>query len=199
MSRRYTGVVTQSTRRKPVSPELRFDAGTVWLNLLATVGSAYSEGRVERLRGVEELRRFLAHHELTPVAPPTEDDVVAARELRETLRPLTLATLGGEPAGDVAPLQAWLDADLPLRATTHDGVLAAAPPPTARAALGRIARQALEQLSGPEREHLGACAAPDCRMVFLDRAGRRRWCAPELCGVLTRVRAHRARARAASP
>src|SRR5919197_2129128 len=117
MSRRYTGVVTQSTRRKPVSPELRFDAGTVWLNLLATVGSAYSEGRVERLRGVDELRRFLAHHELTPVAPLTEDDVVAARELRETLRPLALATLGGEPAGGVAPLQAWLDADLPLRAT----------------------------------------------------------------------------------
>jgi predicted RNA-binding Zn ribbon-like protein len=198
MSSRYTGVVTQRTRRKPVSPELRFDAGTVWLNLLATVGSAYSDARVERLRGVEELHRFLAHHELAPVAPLTDEDVAEARELRETLRPLTLAALGGEPVEDVAPLQRWLDADQPLRATTRDGVLATAPPSTARAALGRIARQALEQLSGPEREHLGACAAPDCRMAFLDRGGRRRWCAPELCGVLTRVRAHRARARNAA-
>lgn len=197
MSRRYTESVTQPTRRKPPSPELRFDAGTVWLNLLASVGSAYSDRRVERLRGPAELAAFLAHHDLTPAAPLTAEDVDAAHDLRKTLRPLTLAAFDGVPpaTADVDRLQSWLDADLPLQATAGSGALAVAPAPTARAALGRIARQALEQLSGPEREHLGRCAAPDCGMVFLDRTGRRRWCAPDVCGVLTRVREHRARAR----
>jgi predicted RNA-binding Zn ribbon-like protein len=184
----------------PASPELRFDTGAAWLDLLATVGSAYGPAPVERLRDPQVLQRWLTHQGLTPECAPTDDDVADARALRETLRPLALAVLDGRPvpAGPLQALQHWLDADGPLRAIGRDGRPAPAPPPTPAAALARVARQALEHLGGPEAQHLHACADDDCRMAFLDPAGRRRWCTPERCGVRARVRAHRARARGRS-
>ncbi|WP_219417452.1 CGNR zinc finger domain-containing protein [Pseudonocardia nigra] len=129
----------------------------------------------------------------------TDGDAADARGLRETLRPLTRAALHRTPASAWAlrDLQRRLDADVPLRVGARDGRPAVAPPPTVAAALARVARQALEHLAGPEAGQLGACAADDCGMAFLDPGGRRRWCAPERCGVRSRVRAHRDRARAA--
>lgn len=183
------------------SPELRFDTGAAWLDLLATVGRAYSADAVERLRDQATLQRWLAHQGLEPVRAPTDADVASARTLRETLRPLALAVLDGAPVPTepLRALQHWLDADAPLRAIEYDGRPAPAPPPTPAAALARVARQALEHLGGPEAQHLHACAAEDCRMAFLDPGGRRRWCTPERCGVRERVRAHRARTRATAP
>lgn len=182
---------------RTASPELRFDAGSGWLDLLATVGSAYGDAPVERLTGPPRLARYLDRHGLGPVAAPEPADVADAVRLREVLRPLALAAVDGAPvsAAELAALQPWLDRDRPLRAVLHDGVPALAAPATAGAALARVARQALEQLAGPERAQLGTCAADSCRMVFLDPAGRRRWCAPDRCGVRSRVAAHRARAR----
>jgi predicted RNA-binding Zn ribbon-like protein len=190
VSTRYSGAV-------PASPDLRLDAGAAWLDLLASVGNAYGAHPVERLTGPPVMQRWLAHHGLAAERAPTDADVASARELRETLRPLVLAVLDGDPV-PTEPLQAlqrWLDADGPLRAIQRDGRPAPAPPPTAEAALARVARQALEHLGGREAQHLHVCADDECRMAFLDPAGRRRWCAPERCGVRARVRAHRARAR----
>jgi predicted RNA-binding Zn ribbon-like protein len=179
------------------APGLRFDAGAPWLDLLATVGGAYGPAPVERLPGAAELATWLDHEDLAPPRPPSDDDAAQARDLREVLRPLALAVLDDTPApaADVRRLQPWLDADRPLQAVLRDGRPTVAAPATAAAALARVARQALEHLAGPERAQLGACAADDCRMVFLDHGGRRRWCAPERCGVRSRVRAHRARTR----
>jgi len=174
-----------------VGAEHRYVAGSAWLNLLATLGHAYGAVPIERLGDVEALRAWLDHERLTPAAPLAAADVEQAKAFRETLRPVVLAVLD-ERTPDVAPLQAWLDADEPLRVVVKDGRPAAAPPSTIAAALARLARQAVEQL--PEAA-LGACADDGCRMAFLDPGGRRRWCAPETCGVKARVRAHRARAR----
>jgi len=182
MSRRYTAGVTT---------EHRYVAGTAWLNLLATLGHAYGTVTIERLGDLAALRAWLDHERLTPAAPLTDADVAQVKAFRETLRPVVLAVLD-ERSPDVAPLQPWLDVDEPLRAVVRDGRPAAAPPSTIAAALARLARQAVEQL--PEAA-LGACADDECRMAFLDPGGRRRWCAPETCGVKARVRAHRARAR----
>jgi predicted RNA-binding Zn ribbon-like protein len=181
----------------PASPVLRLNAGAAWLDLLASVGNAYSTHPVERLTGPPIMQRWLAHHGLTAERIPTHGDVANARELRETLRPLALAVLDGTPvpSDPLRALQRWLDADAPLRAVERDGRPAPAPPATPAVALARVARQALEHLGGPEAQHLRACAADDCRMAYLDPGGRRRWCAPERCGVRERVRAHRARAR----
>ena len=108
----------------------------------------------------------------------TAADVAAARELRETLRPVVLAVLDGRRP-DVAPLRPWLSADEPVRAVVRDGRPAAAPPSTLAAALARLARQAVEQL--PDAP-LRACADDECRLAYLDPGGRRRWCATERAG-----------------
>lgn len=52
---------------------------------------------------------------------------------------------------------------------------------------------------GPAR--FRACAAPFCEGAFVDvsRAGRRRYCMPELCGNRVNVANHRARRRSAGP
>jgi predicted RNA-binding Zn ribbon-like protein len=170
-------------------------AGTAWLNLLATLGHAYGAVPIERLGDLDALRAWLDHERLTPAVPLADADVAQVKAFRETLRPVVLAVLD-ERTPDVAPLQAWLDADEPLRAVVQEGRPAAAPPSTIAAALARLARQAVEQL--PEAP-LGACADEECRMAYLDPGGRRRWCAPETCGVKARVRAHRARARVSPP
>jgi predicted RNA-binding Zn ribbon-like protein len=178
-----------------VNTEHRFDAGTAWLNLLATRGHAYGDASIERLPDLDALRVWLDHEWLTPVAPLTDTDVAQAMELRETLRPVVVAVLDGR-APDVGPLQPWLAADEPVRAVVRGGRPAAAPPSTLAAALARLARQAVEQL--PDAP-LRGCADDECRMAYLDPAGRRRWCATERCGVKARVRAHRARARVSPP
>ncbi|MFC4942773.1 CGNR zinc finger domain-containing protein [Pseudonocardia sp. GCM10023141] len=176
---------------------LRFDAGPPWLDLLATVGSAYGPAPVERLRGLPELTTWLEREGLTPARAPVADDVRNAWALREALRPIVLAVLAAEPvtAAQAAALQPWLDHDLPTRVVVRDGRPAPDRPPTVAAALGRVCRQAVEQLGGPDSAHLGACADHDCGMAFLDPGGRRRWCAADRCGVRARVRAHRARAK----
>jgi predicted RNA-binding Zn ribbon-like protein len=181
-------------RRTTADPGFRYDTGALWLDLLATVGGANGAHPVERLRGLPELVEWLDHQHLTPRTPPVEADVTAARELRELLRPLAVATVAGEPIPPdaVARLQPWLDDGAAPRPVVVDGRIALSPPPTVRAALGTLARRAVEFLAEPGHVRLGACADDDCHMAFLDPAGKRRWCASNVCGVRARVRKHRA-------
>jgi predicted RNA-binding Zn ribbon-like protein len=178
---------------------LRFDTGATWLDLVATVGDAYGETPVERLRDTARLREWLDAEGLLPERAPDEDDLVRARELRESLRGLALAALRGNawPPGDVARVNEHLRADEPLELRDGPSGPRTRPPATTRAALGRVARQAAQHLTGPEAGMLGACPARDCGMLFLDPTGRRVWCAAEICGVRHRVREHRRRRRAA--
>jgi predicted RNA-binding Zn ribbon-like protein len=178
------------------NPAFRYDTGTPWLDLLATVGNAYGDRSVERMRGLPELVEWLGHQGLTPQQPPTEDDLASVRELRALLRPVVLAELAGEPIDPavLGALQPWLDRAVPPRVEVRDGRAALAPPPTVDAALAVLCRQAVEFLAGPGSAHLHACADPACHMAFVDPTGRRRWCSAEICGVKARVRAHRARA-----
>ncbi|WP_194924396.1 CGNR zinc finger domain-containing protein [Catenulispora pinisilvae] len=182
----------------------RLDTGATWLNLLATRGSAFGRHPEERIPTPERLADWLAAVELTPEGPVAVADLELARHLRETLRPLALsATTGAEPPPDAAAaLIAFLEAyDGPLRlagAAEPPGLVRPAPAGAA-AALGRIARQAAEQLTGPERHALKSCPESDCRGVFADPDGRRRWCPSPACATRGRVRAHRARKATAAP
>ncbi|NMO93732.1 hypothetical protein HH311_28545 [Actinomycetospora sp. TBRC 11914] len=174
---------------------MRYDTGATWLDLLATVGSAYGPAPVDRLGSVELLARWLERQGLAPTAAPDDDDLARARELRELLRPLGLAAAAGrapDPAA-VEGLNAVLARDTPLQLTP---ALSVAAPPTAEAALTRIARQAAEHLAGPTAGRLRTCDDHDCGMLFDDVTGRRRWCSAAVCGVRHRVRAHRDRAAA---
>lgn len=176
----------------------RLDTGATWLNLLATRGSAFGRHPEERIPTSERLADWLAAVELAPQAPVTDADLELARDLRETLRPLALsAATGEEPSPQAAPaLMAFLQAhDEPLSLVAAAGPpgLERSAPKDAAAALGRVARQAAEQLTGPERHALKSCPESDCRGVFADPDGRRRWCPSPACASRGRVRAHRAR------
>lgn len=173
----------------------RFDCGATWLNLLATKGRSFSADPVERLDSPARFAEWLDHSELLSARPPTADELEQAIRLRETLRTLTLATIDGTgpPADAVAELSAFLtEHDDPVHLVAADR-LRREPPATASDALARIAMQAVDHLTGIDRGGLKVCPEHDCRGVFIDSAGRRRWCPSPACASRGRVRAMRAR------
>jgi predicted RNA-binding Zn ribbon-like protein len=180
---------------------LPVDTGAPWLALLATVGGAYGPAPQERLVSPARLANWLAAQGIRPLARPTAADLDSARTLREALRALALGVVHGRTP-DAAHLRAVnkaLTRDVPLTlARTNGADLATTRPANAGQALARIARQAAEHLTGPQARALRQCADTDCGLLFLDPANRRRWCSLETCGVRNRVRAHRARRRAAA-
>lgn len=169
--------------------------GATWLNFVATCTGRRRPPETERLTSPQRLAQWFATAGLAPQERATGDDVDAAIELREALYELARAAVDGRrpDGGAVRLLNIALAHDAPpaVRAGTHG--LAASAPATARAALGRVARQAADHLTGPDRDRLRGCADPTCAGIYLDESGRRRWCRDSTCGVRSRVRAHRAR------
>jgi predicted RNA-binding Zn ribbon-like protein len=181
--------------------EFRFDGGATWLNLLGTRGQSFGPRPIERLATPARLADWLARCELTPLEPPTVEDLNRARALRQTLSTLALAVVDGvDPGGEVLAAARECAAGDPGPVRLVEGWPPRRLPPTDTAeALARIARQALEQLTGRERHQLVSCAEHDCRWVFLDPTGRRRWCPAPSCASRGRVRALRARRAADQP
>jgi predicted RNA-binding Zn ribbon-like protein len=181
-------------RRQP--HELRFGAGTTWLNLLATLRRPLGDAAVERIPDPARLSEWLAVSGLAPRRRPGATDVEHAHELREALRALAVATVNGTAPDKaaVARVNRWLAAS-PGRSHARAGEASITldPPADTGQALARIARSAVEDLAGPTAADLHSCQADDCGAVFLDPSGRRRWCSSATCGNRARVRAHRAR------
>jgi predicted RNA-binding Zn ribbon-like protein len=178
--------------------EFRTGYGTAWLDLLASLTGRYLETTRELLPDPEAARRWLAEHDLEPVAPVTEADLAALRALREAVHRTAAATVRGDRPtdSDLATIDRALADDRPGRlagSAADTGRLVVSRPRTAAEAAGRLARHAVDDMSGPRRELLRFCGDSDCAGIFLDHTGRRRWCADERCGVRARVRAHRAR------
>ena len=176
----------------------RFDCGAPWLNLLATRGRHFGSNPVERMPTRERLADWLAQVGLTPLARVTDTDLDAAHRLREAVRELALGAVDDVPprADQVAALSAFFKSE-PLHLAALDRLHRSAPPTTADA-LGRLATQAADWLTGPLREDLRICPEQDCRGVFFDPGGRRRWCPAPACASRGRVRALRERRRAGS-
>jgi predicted RNA-binding Zn ribbon-like protein len=177
---------------------LRFDGGAPWLDLLATEGWGFGPTPVERLATSAVLAAWLEREGLTPTGPPPdEDDLRAARELRDALGRAAHAVVAGAipDVGDLDIVQDHAPAGAMLALRVRPTLERVAPRDT-QEALGRLARSALEDLTGPVAGELRSCGAPDCRMLFRDPGGRRRWCDPSGCGTRTRVRAYRDRHRA---
>jgi predicted RNA-binding Zn ribbon-like protein len=65
----------------------------------------------------------------------------------------------------------------------------------ATAALGAVARSAIEVLTGPSAERLHRCAADDCSMLFVAANAKRQWCTAAGCGNRQRVARHATRQR----
>ena len=146
---------------------------------------------------------YLARWKLTGAGEPTRAErarIVALRALMR--RAFTQVARGDAPsAGDVEELNRFLSA-APLRrvAARRDGRLAVAVQPLARNwrwVLSEVADQFVELLATAEPGRLKLCENPECLCAFHDRSRnrRRRWCYPEVCGNLDKVRRFRERAR----
>ncbi|WP_329340154.1 ABATE domain-containing protein [Streptomyces sp. NBC_01352] len=182
--------------------ELRFDAGRICLDLLATTHPD------ERLDSVAVLRAWIAGSGLVPagtgLAHADASWLVGFRELRERIGQLVPGGLA--PQGlpyDLALARvneiARAAPPAPRAVTCEDGTLVREldGPPECAALLGAVARDVVELLTDPVmRAGLRQCEGDNCPIVYLDtsRGRRRRWCSSEVCGNRERVARHRRRA-----
>lgn len=180
------------------------DVATDLVNTGPEVLVSSGDGLADR----DALRRFLADHGLRPDAlsggrRPTGDDLAAVHGLRRTLRELietpdeadaaARANLLAARAGSVPALERGDDGRWQWYVTSHPGA-DLADELAVLAAVGLLG--VLRVLS---HDRYRGCASPTCNGVFVDtsRAGRRRYCEPDVCGNRINVANHRARRRAA--
>ncbi|MFJ9560370.1 CGNR zinc finger domain-containing protein [Streptomyces fuscichromogenes] len=182
--------------------ELRFDAGRICLDLLATTHPG------ERLDGLEPLRVWITGSGLvppgTPLAHADTGWLLGFRELRGDVsqlvrgrkspetRPYDLALARVNDLARAAP-------PAPRAVPGEDGLLVRelAGPPGCAALLAAVARDTVELLTDPvARAAIRECEGDNCPLVYLDtsRGRRRRWCSSEVCGNRERVARHRRRA-----
>lgn len=146
--------------------------------------------------------QWLVDHDLAPADVGMQEMCAARlRSLREQVRALLAAQVDGCPA-PAGALTAVNDAltrvptAAPLGWDSVRGMHRTAPHPIDQIidqALGILAADAADLLTGPDAERLTACPSPPCNRYLL-RAGRRHWCSVR-CG--DRARAARAYARRA--
>jgi predicted RNA-binding Zn ribbon-like protein len=176
----------------------RFDAGSLSLNLVATVGRRFGEP-VERLTSVERLWDWLGGVGIHVSPAPTDVDLARVRRLREKLDELFRNVLAGTRPRPAVLTQVNTAAAtrVPQLRTTHAGVVLAQSESGAQAldpVIALIAADAIRIVAGSDRMNLRVCEADDCRMLYLAHGRRaRRWCSSEHCGNRSRVAAYRAR------
>ncbi|MGW4431514.1 CGNR zinc finger domain-containing protein [Streptomyces tendae] len=125
----------------------------------------------------------------------TEEDVPAARELRESLRATLLAHAGHPPHRPVTPLGELLAA-APLVVTVDAADGSAALAPAGEGSLAaRVAAAVAQALVAGTWSRFKACQAADCHWAYYDRspAGRGRWCSMQVCGARAKMRRYRAK------
>lgn len=177
--------------------DFRTGYGRDWLDFAITLVDRYGATPRDLVESPARLRAWLTEWDLAPTGAVTDDDVARARRLREALHGLARsAATEQDPEGhDVRVVHDALADDVPPGLRRTGGSLVASRPVTTRQALARLARQAVDDLTGTNLARLRACGDDECSGIFLDPTGRRRWCSDERCGVKARVRAHRARKR----
>jgi predicted RNA-binding Zn ribbon-like protein len=176
-----------------------FHRGSLALDLVGTVGRRASDDPEERLPDAAALGTWLAEAGLAAETAPGDEDLAAARALREALHRAAAAVVDGAPVR-----RADLAAVNRAAAALRDG----APQLTASLAsrwetdrpvafaLARVAADGIDVLAH-HRERLARCELPGCGALLLSRSRgeRRRWCSMETCGNRAKVAAFRARHR----
>ena len=125
----------------------------------------------------------------------------AARNLRETIRPLVLKLKSGKRI-DVDALNAFLTnaASYPQLISTASGLYIERQRParTPEEILAPLAESAAEFLATADFSLVRACEGRDCILWFYDRtkSHRRRWCSMQICGNRHKVESYRERQRA---
>ncbi|MEU6655285.1 CGNR zinc finger domain-containing protein [Streptomyces sp. NPDC046900] len=180
--------------------ELRFDAGTPSLNLIATIGRRPS-APIERIGDIDRLRAWCEGVGLT-VHP--DEDLAALLDALHELRACAYDVTAGylhrhapqEESVRLLNQLARVNPPAPQLKTDADGLPAAASTPglSTPALLSLIARDMITLISDPkQRQKLRECDSELCRMIYLDAAqGRpRKWCSMQRCGNSTKAARHR--------
>ena len=184
--------------------ELRFDAGRICLDLLATTHPC------ERLDSLSPLGAWIIGSGLVPEGTSlTHADtswLVSFRELRGCVGQLVRGRLAPDPRGVAYDFALARVNEIvrgappaPRAVSGEDGALVREldGPPDCSALLAAVARDTVELLTDPvARAGLRQCAGDHCPIVYVDtsRGRRRRWCSSEVCGNRERVARHRRRA-----
>jgi predicted RNA-binding Zn ribbon-like protein len=187
-------VKTEEPGAEPLA--FRFVSGHRALDFLATFAHRHHQG-VERLREPADLDTWLWAAGLPASRTASTSDLEDARGLREAIERLARASMRGAAGDDklIARVNEWarrsqlapqLDGKFHRHWSSTDPV---------GGALAVIAREAVELLSGPERELIRECAAATCSRLYLDRSRgrRRRWCEMERCGSRAKMSGYRRR------
>jgi predicted RNA-binding Zn ribbon-like protein len=165
-----------------------WDGGRLSIDLLNTVRDRVLVPR-ETLRSPADLAVWLSEANLPYGEDEVGEDALdAARGLREAIDALSQGS-AGVPMAVVNAMAAEAPAG-PRLALDGDGLVAVPPEPSVAAALGQIALDAIDLLTGGER--LRVCAADDCGIRFADRsrAQNRQWCSMRRCGNRSKARRH---------
>lgn len=186
---------------------LRFDTGSLALNLVATLGRRGS-APIERLGTLGRLREWCDGVGLRLHDEAVTDELLAELwTLREAAYDVVAAVVHGRAPSAVsvallndrarpAPPQPLL-----MATGTGVGVDGADRPLSGRELESVVVRDLIAVLGDPERRGaLRMCDASLCTMVYLDHTpgGRRRWCSMRLCGNSAKAAKHRERRAAAA-
>lgn len=177
-----------------------FDSGSFALDFVYT--GPFLEGAADRFRDADDLTAWLHERFPMPVGVARPGDLSDALALRAAIGRLASAASRDEAltSSDIDLVNLYAATpDIPP--TLSGGSRQAGRSvQTVGQALSTIAREAVDLVSPVNAERISQCGADDCGIVYLDtsRAATRRWCSMQRCGNRAKVRAHRARARAAA-
>lgn len=124
------------------------------------------------LRALRDALRLLAAEATEDPRPPATAPELTREEAISTLNALAHAWLELVWPADGQPSRAYRGAGT-----------------AADLAVQLIAHQAVELFTGPDRDRLRPCLAPNCLLFFVKNHARREWCSPA-CGNRVRVARH---------
>ncbi len=187
----------KSSEPTPDQLSFRFVSGHRALDFTATFGDRY-RGGIERLREPADLDRWLEASGIPISMPASAKDLEDAQQLREALYRLARAALNNEAVdrADLHTLNAWATTPRPAPQLDRGLRRTWASTRPVKGALAMLACEAIELLSGPERQLIRECAAaPACSLLYLDRSRghRRRWCEMQRCGSRAKMADYRKR------
>ncbi len=193
---------TPRTRTTAAIRALRFDAGSLALDLVATVGRRPSSP-VERLGDLDRLHAWCDGVGLELRTEDAGPDCLAALHgLRTAAYDVVACLLDGRAprteSVDLLNRLAGVEPPPPgLRIDAGGRPRSATGPLTAPALLSLVARDAIALVTDPRRrDRLRTCDSEICRMVYLDTLGGkpRKWCSMQRCGNSAKAARHRRKA-----
>lgn len=179
----------------------RLVTGRLCLELVSTVHGRLGERPRDDLEDRAGLADWLSG--LGIASPATASEFDGFQSVREAVYRLASGEATGTPLPasqrnrDVALINELAGGEVPVpRMRIRKAQLVPdVATPTAKQVLALVARDAIDLLTGPDRELLCQCEAETCGTLYVDssRGHSRRWCSSESCGNRARVAAHRRR------